>query len=329
MSMIYYTICMALDRKVKKRAVWLKPFMLKADAEDASGAPKSRGAGKPTGRGGAGKENAHNTSEGAGDGGQTTHGGGPGSATLSCCAPIAAACWWCAAAAEASLHRILEDQPGRITCKARLVSGGFAVVKAFEERADRDREAAAYEALRELQEEGCVPRMLAADCAPLVRGGDSRRHAMMISWVGPPSEDGYSWKLPARALSRAREIVARMHALGVVHGDAYPRNIVHDWETEEVFLVDFGAAQTRAELGAEAFEEECAAEMRGMDERAADADALLRARMRALEALEPGGRGGEVGASQPRAKDRWSRAATRLVPGGGRSVAASHARLPR
>ena len=299
MGMLYYVISIALKSLVDGRSVWAKPFMLKVDAEDAGGESKSSGAHKPAGRG-AGKENKPNASGGSGGAGRGTT-GGPGAASFSCGAPVSVddcqglgAGAGRALAALAVLHRVLEDQPGRITCKALLPGGGFAVVKAFAARADRDRERQAYAALQELQEEGCVPRMLAADCPPLVRG-DARRHAMMVSWVGPPLEDGHFWELPLAAHLRAREIVARMHGLGVVHGDPYARNIVHNRETGEVAVVDFGAALTRALLGAAAFEEECALEMQGMDARAADAAARLQARRaRALEA-GPGGRGGPAG----------------------------------
>ena len=229
-------------------------------------------------------------------------------------------------AAEAVLHRVLDDQPGRITCKALLPGGGFAVVKAFEARADRDREVEAYAALRELQEEGCVPRMLAEDCPPLVRG-DARRHAMMISWVGPPLEDGHFWELPLAAHLQAREIVARIHGLGVVHGDAFARNIVHNRETKKVSVVDFGAAMTRALLGAAAFEEECALEMQGMDARAADAAARLQAR-RAL-ALEagPGDRGGRPAGGAAAGRSRREGPAGPLPAG--RRTAPGATSLPR
>jgi hypothetical protein len=56
-----------------------------------------------------------------------------------------------------------------------------------------------------------------------------------------------------------------MHGLGVVHGDAYERNIVNNRETREAFVVNFGAVLTRASLGAAAFEEECELEMQGSD----------------------------------------------------------------
>jgi hypothetical protein len=296
MGMLYYMIFMALTSLVDGRSVWAKPFMLKVDAEDAEGNPKSSGAHKPAGRG-AGKENKRNASGGSGGTGRGAT-GGPGAASFSCGAPVSVdGCQGLGAgvgralAAGAVLQRVLDDQSGRITCKALLPGGGFAVVKAFDVRADRDREAEAYAALRELQEEGCVPRMLAADCPPLVRG-DARRHAMMISWVGPPLEDGHFWELPLAAHLRAREIVARMHGLGVVHGDAHARNIVHSRETGEVAVVDFGAALTRAALGAAAFEEECALELQGMDKRAADAAARLQARRALALAAGPGGRGG-------------------------------------
>jgi hypothetical protein len=111
-----------------------------------------------------------------------------------------------------------------------------------------------------------------------------------------------------------------------VHGDAYARNIVHNRETGEVAVVDFGAALTRALLGAAAFEEECALEMQGMDARAADAAARLQARRaRALEA-GPGGRGGPAeGAAAGKSR--------REGPAGplpaGRSTATGATSLPR
>ena len=97
----------------------------------------------------------------------------------------------------------------------------------------------------------------------------------MLSWVGP------LWRLDCRPLS-AGELLAvrgdalRMHALGVVHRDLWPRNLVRDG-AGRVFIVDFDRARVApVPCGEGAFEEECALEREGLREQIRSAESLER-----------------------------------------------------
>lgn len=139
-------------------------------------------------------------------------------------------------------------------------SGKVVLIKAFQDKADRDHEVQCYRRLRSLQ--GVfVPHLLKERCRPPSLH-DERQHALILSWIGP------LWGLPNPEFSvdellGVRAGLSHMHALGVVHQDLWPRNLVRDG-SGRVFLVDFGMAMLRSSAsppGASGlFEEECARE---------------------------------------------------------------------
>ena len=132
-------------------------------------------------------------------------------------------------------------------------SNKVVLIKAFLDAADRDHEARCYRRLRSAQ--GVfVPTLLRETCrAPWP--DDDRRHAFMLSWIGP------LWRLDCRQLSAGelravRGDVLRMHALGVVHRDLWP-----------------GPGGDGASDGA--FEEECALELDMLQEQVKSAEPLV------------------------------------------------------
>jgi hypothetical protein len=141
-------------------------------------------------------------------------------------------------------------------------SGAIVLVKAFQNIADRDHEAAMYRRLRTLQGSS-LPLMLSERCrAPL--HNDRRKHALMLSWIGPP------WHIDGAPMSSAellcaRAVAQRMHGLGVVHLDMWPRNLVRSGQPGVVCVVDLGMACVAGPMGAEAFKGECRRELESLD----------------------------------------------------------------
>ena len=172
------------------------------------------------------------------------------------------------------LIKLLAEREDQITWMVRLgESNKVVLIKAFLDAARRDHEARCYRRLRSAQ--GVfVPKLLRAVCRP-PWPQDDRRHALMLSWIGP------LWRLDCRPLSAGellavRGDVLRMHALGVVHRDLWPRNLVRDG-AGKVFVVDFDMARVAPMTPCVdgAFEEECALERD-----------MLRGQIQSAESLE-------------------------------------------
>jgi hypothetical protein len=147
------------------------------------------------------------------------------------------------------LLRPLADQPDRVTWKVVLIkTRRVVVVKSFADPGDRDREAEIYQQLSSLQGR-IIPRLLEPRCRAPMRG-DTREHALMLSWVGPVS-GGSDAPLSKSELLHAKELVAQIHALGVVHRDLWGRNLVRGREPGRLFVVDFGLALTRSAMASD------------------------------------------------------------------------------
>ena len=147
-------------------------------------------------------------------------------------------------------------------------SNKVVLIKAFLDAADRDHEVQCYRTLSSAQ--GVfVPKLFREACrAPWP--DDNRRHALMLSWIGP------LWRLDCAALSASellavQDDVLRMHALGVVHRDLWPSNLVRDG-AGKVFIVDFDQALAASQCSDGAFEEECALEREMLREQIHSAD---------------------------------------------------------
>ena len=92
----------------------------------------------------------------------------------------------------------------------------------------------------------------------------SRRFALVLEWVG---EDlaGQESSFPPRLWKQIRDVVIKMHELGVVHGDLESRNMTYDKSNNCVFVYDFSSALTLERLGSKAFAEACASELDSLD----------------------------------------------------------------
>ena len=71
--------------------------------------------------------------------------------------------------------------------------------------------------------------------------------------------------LPTDVLVRAREIVVKMHRLGVAHGDVRPENMNYNFKTGRLYLYDFSDARTRKMLGEEGFRRACLQDLESLD----------------------------------------------------------------
>uniref|UniRef100_A0A7S0LV78 Protein kinase domain-containing protein n=1 Tax=Cryptomonas curvata TaxID=233186 RepID=A0A7S0LV78_9CRYP len=162
------------------------------------------------------------------------------------------------------LLKPLADKEDRISWMVETEClGPFALVKAFRNMADRDHEVAIYQQLRSLQGSG-LPRLRAACCQAPLRH-DERKHALMLSWIGPQWHSDFS-PLTRAELLRARTVLEEIHRKGVVHRDMWPRNLVRSSQAGGVCIVDFGMALTKSMMGKAAFDLECRKEMEAMDD---------------------------------------------------------------
>jgi hypothetical protein len=169
-----------------------------------------------------------------------------------------------------TLKRILQRHPDRITYMAALQDCGRAIreddnlsviVKCFSDRDARDLEVLCYRKLLPLQGKH-VPKILS--CGTLNDEETSRRYALVLQHVGEDIE-GQESRLPPHAWKQFREVVVRMHELGVVYGDLESRNMAYDESHGCVFLYDFSSALTLERLGSKAFAKACTSELEHFD----------------------------------------------------------------
>jgi tRNA A-37 threonylcarbamoyl transferase component Bud32 len=122
-------------------------------------------------------------------------------------------------------------------------------VKALNQKDDRDKEVACYNALKSFQGVA-IPVLLDADYEYF---DQEFKHGLILSWVG--AEFGGNFiELPRSALLEAQKIVASMHANGMVHRDLRPENISYNFTTGKLFLYDFSHSATRTSISAKEFE---------------------------------------------------------------------------
>ncbi len=72
--------------------------------------------------------------------------------------------------------------------------------------------------------------------------------------------------LPTDALKIARKVLVEIHSCGVVHRDFRPENMIYDFKTQELFVIDFGDSSTVRCLGRAAFKDACDQELERLDE---------------------------------------------------------------
>jgi hypothetical protein len=173
------------------------------------------------------------------------------------------------------LKHILQRHPDRITYMAELKynskywedTSPDVVVKCYSNRASRGVEAVCYQKLLPLQGKH-VPNLVGSgtvnDEATL------RCFALILAWVGEDLE-GQKSIFPPHVWKQVREIVIKMHELGVVHWDLEFRNMTFDQSNGCIFLYDFSNALTSEGLGPKAFAEARARELDRLDNLIADA----------------------------------------------------------
>jgi hypothetical protein len=142
---------------------------------------------------------------------------------------------------------------------------GPVVVKCYFDRDDRDFEASCCQKL--LQFQGIhVPKYLGSGSIKETQ----LCFALILSWIGKDL-DGRMSIVPARSWRQAREVLIKMHALSVIHGDLAPRNMTNDPSTDRVLLYDFSDALTSGVLGCEGFAQACTLELDSFDKLVASA----------------------------------------------------------
>ena len=170
-----------------------------------------------------------------------------------------------------TLQSILQRHPDRITYLAAFEDYSRAimedddsrsvVVKCYSNRESRDLEVFCYKKLLPLQGTN-IPKFVSS--GTLNDNESSRRFALVLEWVG---EDlaGQESSFPPRLWKQIRDVVIKMHELGVVHGDLESRNMTYDKSNNCVFVYDFSSALTLEGLGSKAFAEACASELDSLD----------------------------------------------------------------
>jgi serine/threonine protein kinase len=186
------------------------------------------------------------------------------------------------------LVRVLVNNGDRITWQARAeaLGGMLVAVKCFKDPADRDLETYFYDKLAPMQGIS-IPRLLVKECT-LPRQRKQRCHAFIVEWVGPEF-GGNFLTLPTKALVAARLVAERMHALGVVHGDARPENMFFNFTSGELFMYDFSHARAADVVGREEFEGACEEELESLDEQIAWSQTEQAAKIRYVRWDEPAG----------------------------------------
>ncbi|CAK7228875.1 hypothetical protein SCUCBS95973_007029 [Sporothrix curviconia] len=133
--------------------------------------------------------------------------------------------------------------------KVRLSAYGYTlVVKAVEtpNRTFLQAEKDVYDRLRPMQGEQIPVCLGIADIAlPLYGYGGVFHHILLLSWAGrslaryTADDAAYSGISCETAVPAIEAAFQRMHELGVLHGDAEPRNILYDAGTRMLMVVDF------------------------------------------------------------------------------------------
>ena len=160
-----------------------------------------------------------------------------------------------------NLVRVMNSHEDRVTWQAVDDKESFYVIKGFESEGDRNLEVRCYEALSELQG-SCIPVLVNKTFT--LKSDKVRKYALVLSWIGADEGNNYM-TLPTHVLLRARDLVLKMHALGVVHGDLRPENMNFDFKTNQLYIFDFSDAKLKAEMSAAAFKQACLEELESLD----------------------------------------------------------------
>ncbi|KIH92173.1 hypothetical protein SPBR_02385 [Sporothrix brasiliensis 5110] len=133
--------------------------------------------------------------------------------------------------------------------KVRLTAYGYTLVGKAVETANRpflQMEKNVYGRLQPMQGEQIPVCLGLADLAlPLYGYGGVFHHILLLSWAGrslaryAADDAAYSGLSCATAVPAVEAAFRQMHELGVLHGDAEPRNILYDAGTKTLMVVDF------------------------------------------------------------------------------------------
>ena len=115
-----------------------------------------------------------------------------------------------------------------------------------------------------LGENGLGGRKEAA-CSFESEGEGVNESKILLLFDGTADEGNNYMTLPTHVLLRARDLVLKMHAPGVVHGDLRPENMNFDFKTNQLYIFDFSDAKLKAEMSASAFKQACLEELESLD----------------------------------------------------------------
>jgi hypothetical protein len=127
--------------------------------------------------------------------------------------------------------------------KIRLSACGYTLVAKGAETANLARlehEERIYRSLRSIQGTHvpvCLGRINLA--LPLYCDGGVYKHLLLLSWAGPPLSRCIDQISERPAITATTEAFARLHQLRVLHGDAEPRNLLHDASSGTIMVTDF------------------------------------------------------------------------------------------
>jgi hypothetical protein len=142
--------------------------------------------------------------------------------------------------------RFLMEHPDRITFQATTCDGQLVAIKAYDEVAERDVEAARFRQVEGLRG---FPRVV-RDRLELEwsEAEESRVHAFVLEWVGPADAGGPQFggprtaPLPVSGLEQVRKALVAMHRRGVAHGDVREDNMAWDAEAGLAYVLDLSHA---------------------------------------------------------------------------------------
>ncbi|KAK1657518.1 hypothetical protein BDP55DRAFT_567084 [Colletotrichum godetiae] len=133
--------------------------------------------------------------------------------------------------------------------KVRLSSYGYTLVAKGVESLDLDRlkhENKIYDRLRPIQGRHVPVCLGRVDLnLPFYYDSGIYEHVLFLSWAGRPLFDSANQAIRADVVNVVAKAYKDLHKLGILHGDAEPRNVLRDTVSGNIMVVDFERAEFR------------------------------------------------------------------------------------
>ncbi|OHE90489.1 hypothetical protein CORC01_14217 [Colletotrichum orchidophilum] len=133
--------------------------------------------------------------------------------------------------------------------KVRLSSYGYTLVAKGVESLDLARlqhENEVYDRLRSIQGKHVPVCLGSVDLVlPFYYDSGIYKHFLFLSWAGRPLFDSANQAIRTDVVDVVAKAYKELHKLGILHGDAEPRNVLRDTVSGNIMVVDFERAEVR------------------------------------------------------------------------------------